>query len=217
MDQGVAANKNSQNSQFFRFRRAPWRLEELSLRWTGSQQDVWSWKPKDFFENQQLCEQTKQNQSFQQSLKQTRTLFSSADYATSSPDQTGLKEHNQLHLQYSPFLSFACTKHGVRSLASAGACQKLASHSCLTSGQDARQWMSEDSQNCRALRQRPAIQSSGGLVPKCHEYVSLGQMHLYPQSDGSDSTLKLRCLSGTCVENWRPEPQAQLRLCKWIL
>ena len=132
MDQGVAANKNSQNSQFFRFRRAPWRLEELSLRWTGSQQDVSSWKPKDLFENQQLCqlcEQTKQNQSFQQSLKQTRTLFSSADYATSSPDQTGLKEHNQLHLQYSPFLSFACTKHGVRSLASAGACQKLASHS----------------------------------------------------------------------------------------
>lgn len=117
---------------------------------------------KGKLENQQLCEQTKQNQSFQQSLKQTRTLFSSADHATSSPDQTGLKEHNQLHLHYSPFLSFACTKHGVRSLASAGACQKLASHSCLTSGQDARQLMSEDSHSsCTQTNHSPAIQSSG--------------------------------------------------------
>ena len=171
MDQGVAANKNSQNSQFFRFRRAPWRLEELSLRWTGSQQDVWSWKPKDFFENQQLCEQTKQNQSFQQSLKQTRTLFSSADYATSSPDQTGLKEHNQLHLQYSPFLSFACTKHGVRSLASAGACQKLASHSCLTSVQDARQLMSEDSHS--SCTQTTTALQYKVLVASCQSVMSM--------------------------------------------
>ena len=54
-----------------------------------------------------------------------------------------------------------------------------------------------------------------GLVPKCHEYASLGQMHLYPQLKGSEILNKCPvCICPVCI---CPEPQAQLRLCKWIL
>ena len=78
----------------------------------------------------------------------------------SRPNST--ERNNQLHLPCSPFWGFACTKHGVLSLASAGACQKLASHSCLTSCQDAKQLMSGGFiLLVHSNNHSPVIQSSG--------------------------------------------------------
>ena len=195
----------------FRFRRAPWRLEERSLRWTGSQQDVWSWKLKENVKinrqernGQQLpCKQTKQHQGFQQSKEQPRTLFH--QLTMQRPVQTKLDGKKQSTTSSVFAVLGLCMHKAWRAVVSFCRCLSKTCISLMPHKRPRRQTIDVRRIHiARALKQPQPCNTKFWCPASCQSIMSMFRsakcICILSQSNGREqlhTCLHLTCLSGT--------------------